>query len=107
MRASATFKRQSRKQKVESRNPPAESVEALAARGVMALTKAQVAVALQVTYRTVTAMIQRGEIRCFRIGGRYVRIRIEEAIKQLEAGGKAETGVVTTDGHGCTQMLAR
>ena len=69
----------------------AESIEALRARGVLVLTKAQVAVALQVTYRTVTAMIQRGEIRCFRIGGRYVRIRIEEAIKQLEAGGKAET----------------
>ena len=57
----------------------------MAARGVLALTKAQVAVALQVTYRTVTAMIQRGEIRCFRIGGRYVRIRIEEAIRQMEA----------------------
>jgi excisionase family DNA binding protein len=62
-----------------------ESLEALRARGVLVLTKAQVAVALQVTYRTVTAMMQRGEIRCFRIGGRHVRIRIEEAIRQMEA----------------------
>jgi hypothetical protein len=30
------------------------------------VTKAQVAVGLQVTYRTVTAMMQRGEIRYFR-----------------------------------------
>ena len=90
MRASATCVSGKKKRGADRKAAVVESVEALAARGVLALTKAQVAVALQVTYRTVTAMIQRGEIRCFRIGGRYVRIRIEEAIKRMEARGNAE-----------------
>ena len=62
-----------------------ESVEALKARGVVAVTKMQMAAAIQVTERTVTAMIQRREIPFFRIGNKLVRIRIEEAIKRMEA----------------------
>jgi excisionase family DNA binding protein len=85
MRASATCVSRKKKQRADRKVAVVESVEALAARGVLALTKAQVAVALQVSYRTVTAMMQRGEIRFFRIGGRYARIRIEEAIRQMEA----------------------
>ena len=62
----------------------------------MALTKAQVAAALQVTYRTVSAMMQRGEISYFRIGGRLVRIRLEEALRLMEAkaGGAVTCGEV-------------
>ena len=71
----------------------------------MALTKAQVAAALQVTYRTVSAMMQRGEISYFRIGGRLVRIRLEEALRLMEA--KAGLKALTTDGHGCTPISAR
>jgi len=85
MRASATRFGKSRKQKAESRDLPVESVEALRARGVLVLTKAQTATALQVTYRTITAMLRRGEVRFFRIGGKHVRIRIEEAIRHMEA----------------------
>jgi excisionase family DNA binding protein len=84
VRAKRTLQDQSRKQKIESRNLAAESIEALRARGVMVLTKAQTATALQVSERTVTAMIGRKEISHFRIGGKHVRIRIEEAIKQME-----------------------
>ena len=50
----------------------AESIEALRARGVLVLTKAQAAAALQVTYRTVTEMIRRREIPFFRIGGKQL-----------------------------------
>ena len=63
----------------------AESIEALRARGVLVVTKAQMAVALQVTYRCVTKMMSRGEIPFFRVGGKHVRIRVEEALKRMEA----------------------
>ena len=85
MRASATSKNGSGKQRAEGRSPAVESIEALRARGVVVLTKAQTATALQVSYRTIGAMMRRGEIRFFRIGGKHVRIRIEEAIRHMEA----------------------
>ncbi len=93
MRKNGTRLGESRKQKGpsrigESRGLRGESVEELRARGVMALTKAQVAAALQVTYRTITEMIRRGEISCFRVGKRLVRIRIEEALRVMEARGE-------------------
>ena len=85
MRASATCVSRKKKQRADSGVAVVESVEALAARGVVALTKAQTATALQVSYRTITAMLRRGEVRFFRIGGKHVRIRIEEAIRHMEA----------------------
>jgi excisionase family DNA binding protein len=85
MRASATCVSRRKKRTADRNVAAVESVEALAARGVLALTKAQVAAALQVTYRTVTEMIRRREIPFFRIGGKHVRIRIEEAMKRMEA----------------------
>lgn len=107
MRASATCFGKGKKQKTESCDLPAESVEALRARGVVALTKAQTATALQVSYRTITAMLRRGEIRFFRIGGKHVRIRIEEALAKMEKAEilkaesrNGEAGGGTTDGHG-------
>ena len=68
----------------------AESIEALRARGVVVVTKAQIAAAFQVSERTITKMMGRKEIPFFRLGERLVRFRVEEAIKQMEAGGKAE-----------------
>jgi excisionase family DNA binding protein len=78
MRASATSKHESGKQRAEGKDPAVESIEALRAQGVVALTKAQTATALQVSYRTITAMLRPGEIRFFRIGGKHVRIKIVE-----------------------------
>jgi excisionase family DNA binding protein len=62
----------------------AESVDELRARGVVALTKTQMAAALQVSYRTVGEMMRREEIPFFRIGGKHVRFRVEEALKRME-----------------------
>ena len=90
VRTRATRFGSSRKQKADSRSLRVESVDELRARGVVALTKAQMAAALQVTYRTVTEMIRRREIPFFRIGGKHVRIRLEEALRLMEARGKAE-----------------
>ena len=53
------------------------------------LTQAQIAVALQVSYRTISEMRRRGEISCFRVGKKLLRFRIEEAIKHMEARGGA------------------
>ena len=53
------------------------------------LTQAQIAVALQVSYRTISEMRRRGEISCFRVGKKLLRFRIEEAIKLMEARGGA------------------
>ena len=73
----------------------------------MALTKAQMAAALQVAYRTITEMMRRQEISYFRIGKRLVRIRLEEALRLMEARGKADAGGATTDGLGWTRISAR
>ena len=48
------------------------------------VTKAQMAVVLQVTYRTITKIMGRGEIPFFRIGGKHVRFRVEEALARME-----------------------
>jgi hypothetical protein len=55
----------------------------LQARGVVGLTKVQMAAALQVCPRTVTEMMRRGELAYYRIGKRIVRFRIEEAVKRM------------------------
>jgi excisionase family DNA binding protein len=68
---------------------------------VVAVTKAQMAAALQVTYRTITEMMRRREISYFRIGKKLVRVPMHEARRLMEARGLA------TDGNGCTPISAR
>jgi excisionase family DNA binding protein len=58
------------------------SVGELQARGVVGLTKGQMAAALQISVRSLTAMMQRGEISFWKIG-RLVRFRIEDAVKRM------------------------
>ena len=70
-----------------------QSVGELQGRGVVGLTKAQMAAALQVCPRTITEMMRRGEIAYFKIGPRLVRFRIEEALKRM-----GETVLVAVDG---------
>lgn len=79
MRATGTCVSENKKRTVGGNAAAVESVEALAARGVVALTISQMAAALQVTYRTITAMIRRKEISHFKIGKRLVRIPLAEA----------------------------
>ncbi len=67
--------------KAEHQRP--EGVGLLQARGVVGLTKAQMAAALQVCPRTITEMMRRGEIAYFKIGARLVRFRIEDALKRM------------------------
>jgi hypothetical protein len=50
---------------------------------VVALTKVQMAAALQVCPRTVTDMMRRGEISYFKIGKKLVRFRVEDALKRM------------------------
>ncbi len=70
------------------------SIQELQARGVVAITKAQMAAAIQVCPRTISEMMRRGEIAYYRIGKRLVRFRIEDAIKQMN-----ETVLVAADGE--------
>ena len=67
-----------------------ESLDDLRARGVVALTQEQMAVALQVSYRTISEMRRRREISFFRVGRKLVRFRVEEALRHMEAAGCAE-----------------
>jgi excisionase family DNA binding protein len=59
-----------------------ENVGDLQARGVVGLTKGQMAAALQVSLRTITEMMRRGEISYFKIG-KLVRFRIEDALERM------------------------
>jgi excisionase family DNA binding protein len=70
-----------------------QSIGELQAKGVVALTKKQMAAALQVCPRTITEMMRRGEIAYYRIGRRLVRFRIEDAFKCM-----SETVLVAADG---------
>ena len=65
----------------------------LQACGVVALTKAQMAAALQISVRSVNGMMARGEISYFKIG-RLVRFRIEDALKRM-----SETVLVVEEGE--------
>ncbi len=60
-----------------------DTVGELQARGVVGLTKRQMAAALQVCPRTITEMMRRGEIAYYRIGKKLIRFRIEDAIEQM------------------------
>ena len=51
--------------------------------GVLLYTKPQLAAALQVSVRGVTAMMRRGEIAYLKINGRLVRFRPEDALRRL------------------------
>jgi hypothetical protein len=66
----------------------------LQARGVVWLTKTQMAAALQISVRSLNGMMQRGEIAYFKIGS-LVRFRLEDALKRMSEtvliGGNAET----------------
>ena len=55
----------------------------LQARGVVCLTKTQMAAALQISVRSLNAMMARGDVAFFRIAPRLVRFRIEEALKRM------------------------
>jgi excisionase family DNA binding protein len=63
----------------------------LAAEGVVGLTKAQMAAAIQVCPRTITEMMRRGQISYWKIG-RLVRFRMEDAVKRMN-----ETVLVTAE----------
>ena len=69
------------------------SVGELQAKGVVALTKKQMAAAIQVCPRTITDMMRRGDISFYRIGKRLVRFRIEDALKRMN-----ERVLVAADG---------
>ena len=69
------------------------SMAELHTRGVLCLTKTQMAAALQVCPRTITEMMRRGEISYFKIGSRLVRFRVEEALKRM-----SETVLVKAEG---------
>ena len=60
-----------------------ESMRELLARGVVVITKPQMAAAIQVCPRTITEMMRRGEIAYYRIGKKLIRFRIEVAIEQM------------------------
>ena len=68
-----------------------ESIAELRARGVVAITKAQMAAAIQVCPRTITEMMRRGQISYWKIG-RLVRFRMEDAVKRMN-----ETVLVTAE----------
>lgn len=55
----------------------------LQVRGVVALTKTQMAAALQISVRSLNGMMARGEIAYFKIGSRLVRFHLDEALKQM------------------------
>jgi hypothetical protein len=69
------------------------TVGTLQAAGVVALTKTQMAAALQISVRSLNGMMARGEISYFKIGRRLVRFRIEDALKQMN-----ETVLVAAEG---------
>jgi len=72
-----------------------ESVGELQARGVVGLTKTQMAGAIQVSVRTLCGMMARQEIAYWRIGTRIVRFRIEDAVRRMN-----QTVLVSADDGG-------
>jgi DNA-binding CsgD family transcriptional regulator len=72
-----------RSQRPEAKRPRCETVEQLLARGIVLLTKPQMAAALQISLRSLNGLMARGEIAFFRIGPRLVRFRLEDALKRM------------------------
>ena len=60
-----------------------QSVGDLQARGVVCLTKTQMAAVLQISVRSLNKMIARKEISYFKIGTRLVRFRLEDALQRM------------------------
>ena len=60
-----------------------ESVGELQARGVVGLTKGQMAAALQISVRSLNGMMSRGEVAFYKIGPHLVRFRIEDALGRM------------------------
>ncbi len=60
-----------------------DTVGELQARGVVGLTKRQMAAALQVCPRTITEMMRRGQISYWKIGKQIVRFRMEDAVNRM------------------------
>ena len=69
-----------RKQKAEGRG---QKLKAEMEAGVVAITKAQMAAALQISVRSLNGMMARGEVSYFKIGKRLVRFRVEDALKRM------------------------
>ena len=70
-----------------------QAVGELPPKGAVALTKTQMAAALQVSVRSLNGMMARGEISFFKIGERLVRFRVEDALKRM-----SETVLVVEEG---------
>ena len=81
-----------RKQRAEAKGQQGHGVGELQAKGVVALTKKQMAAAIQVCPRTITEMMRRGELAYYRIGKRLVRFRVDDAVKRMN-----ETVLVTAE----------
>jgi len=64
----------------------------LQARGVVGLTKAQMAAALQISVRSLNGLMARGEVAFWRIGGRLIRFHVEDAVRRMN-----ETVLVAAD----------
>ncbi len=71
-----------------------QSMGELQAMGVVCLTKTQMAAALQISVRSLNAMMARGDVAFFRFGPRLVRFRMEEALKRM-----AERVLVAAEGE--------
>jgi len=67
----------------------------LQARGVVGLTRRQMAGAIQISVRSLNGMIARGEIAYWQIGKRLKRFRIEDAVRRMN-----ETVLVPADEGG-------
>ena len=59
-----------------------QSIGELQGRGVVGLTKAQMAAALQISVRSLNGLMARGEVAYWRIGGRLIRFRVEDAVRR-------------------------
>ena len=80
-----TLRREERKggEMRRRQNAKAELLGVQIKAGVVCLTKAQMAAALQVSVRSLNGMMARGEIAYFKIGSRLVRFHLDEALKRM------------------------
>jgi excisionase family DNA binding protein len=76
------MKKNQRQSRGKSKKPSVTHCQEIP-QGVVLYTKPQLAVLLQVSVRSVTNMMGRGEISYLKIGGRLVRFRIDEVNRRL------------------------
>ena len=74
------------------------SVGELRAKGVVGLTKAQMAAALQISVRSLNGLMARGEVAYWRIGERLIRFHVEDAVRRMN-----ETVLVAAEGEEVTR----